>query len=340
MFRFEDPQYLWLMLVVPILVVAYIMTRISRRKRQQMFGELRLVRQLTPGYSKYRPWVKFWLLMSIVVLVILMLARPQTGAKVSTEKVTGIETVIAIDISNSMMAEDIAPSRLDRSKMIAENIIDNIGDGKVALVVFAGSAFVQMPLTTDIQSAKMFLNGMSPSYIEEQGTNIADAIGMSLRCFSKDKSIGKAIVVITDGEDHEGGAESMASKAQAEGAKVFVLGIGSTSGSPIPTGNNDYLKDSEGNVVMSALNEDMCKSVAKSGKGIYIKVGSTGNVEGQLDRELAKLQKGEISGVVYKEFNEQYQLIAVVALLLMVIEAVILERKTRFTERIKLFSRK
>lgn len=334
MFRFADPQYLWLLSLIPILVIIHIIYLIKRRNRLRKFGDTELVRMLTPKASKYRPTVKFLLTLIALVLIIIMLARPQTGATISKDKRQGIEVVIALDISNSMLAEDVKPSILERSKMLIENLIDHFYNDRICFVVFAGDAFVQLPITSDYLSAKMFLQDTSPSLIEAQGTDIGEAINLSLQSFTKDEQYGKAVILITDGEDHEGDAEKMAEKAAKKGVKVFVLGIGSSKGSPIPLGNGDFQKDNSGQVVMTALNEDMCRKVAEAGQGSYIHVDNTSMVENKLDKELKKLQKGEINGVIYKDFDEQFQVVAILCLIFLIIEVLVLEVKNKTLNKV------
>lgn len=334
MFRFADPQYLWLLSLIPILVIIHIIYLIKRRNRLRKFGDTELVRMLTPKASKYRPTVKFLLTLIALVLIIIMLARPQTGATISKDKRQGIEVVIALDISNSMLAEDVKPSRLERSKMLIENLIDHFYNDRICFVVFAGDAFVQLPITSDYLSAKMFLQDTSPSLIEAQGTDIGEAINLSLQSFTKDEQYGKAVILITDGEDHEGDAEKMAEKAAKKGVKVFVFGIGSSKGSPIPLGNGDFQKDNSEQVVMTALNEDMCRKVAEAGQGLYIHVDNTSMVENKLDKELKKLQKGEINGVIYKDFDEQFQVVAILCLMFLIIEVLVLEVKNKTLNKV------
>lgn len=334
MFRFADPQYLWLLSLIPILVIIHIIYLIKRRNRLRKFGDTELARMLTPKASKYRPTVKFLLTLIALVLIIIMLARPQTGATISKDKRQGIEVVIALDISNSMLAEDVKPSRLERSKMLIENLIDHFYNDRICFVVFAGDAFVQLPITSDYLSAKMFLQDTSPSLIEAQGTDIGEAINLSLQSFTKDEQYGKAVILITDGEDHEGDAEKMAEKAAKKGVKVFVLGIGSSKGSPIPLGNGDFQKDNSEQVVMTALNEDMCRKVAEAGQGSYIHVDNTSMVENKLDKELKKLQKGEINGVIYKDFDEQFQVVAILCLMFLIIEVLVLEVKNKTLNKV------
>jgi Ca-activated chloride channel family protein len=341
MFRFEDPIYLWLLVLIPILALVRFISFRNQRKRLRKFGDLKLLKELMPDVSRFRPSVKFWLLLGSLALLILMLARPQMGTKISQEKRVGIETIIALDISNSMRAEDIVPSRLDRSKMMVENLVDHFTNDKIGLIVFAGDAFVQLPITSDYVSAKMFLSSIDPSMMATQGTDIAAAIDMATNSFTQDEGIGKAIIVITDGEDHEGGALEAAEAAKKKGMSVFVLGVGSTQGAPIPIpGTGDYMKDNTGNTVMSALNEEMCRQVAAAGGGAFIHVENNSAAQQQLDNELDKLSKKETSTTVYSEFDEQFQAFGILALLLLILEICIFDRRNPLLKNISLFKRK
>ncbi|MBO6216398.1 MAG: VWA domain-containing protein [Prevotella sp.] len=340
MFRFAEPTYLWLLLLIPILAMIRLYFRRKRKKDLRRFGDMRLLMQLSPYFSHYRPLVKFWLLQGVIALLVVMLARPQMGARISKEKREGIEAIIAMDISNSMLAEDVTPSRLEKGKLMVENLINHFRKDKVGLVVFAGDAFVQLPITSDYVSAKMFLDGISPSLIETQGTDIGQALDLSMHSFTSDDKTGKAIIVITDGEDHEGDAEAMAKAANDKGIKVFILGIGSTQGAPIPLGEGGYMTDSDGNTVMSALNENMCQKIAESGHGTYIHVDNSLLAEERLDREISKMQKGEIENVIYSDFDEQFQAIGILAVLLLIVEIAIMEAKNKVTQRWNLFARK
>ena len=340
MFRFEDPIYLYLLVLIPILALVRFVSYRNQRKRLRKFGDPELLKQLMPDVSRFRPSVKFWVLLGALALLIVMLARPQLGTKISHEKRVGIETIIAMDISNSMLAEDVVPSRLDRSKMMVENLVDHFTNDKIGLIVFAGDAFVQLPITSDYVSAKMFLSSISPSMMASQGTDIARAIDMATHSFTQEEGIGKAIIVITDGEDHEGGALEAAKAAKDMGMRVYVLGVGSANGAPIPiSGTGDYMKDRTGNTVMSALNEEMCKQVAQAGGGAYIHVENNSAAQQQLDNELDKLSKKETSTTVYSEFDEQFQAVGILVLLLLIIEICILDRRNPLLKRVSLFNR-
>ena len=341
MFRFEDPIYLYLLVLIPILALVRFISYRNQKKRLRKFGDIQLLKELMPDVSRFRPSVKFWILLGALALLIIMLARPQLGTKINHEKRVGIETIIAMDISNSMRAEDIVPNRLDRSKMMLENLVDHFSNDKIGLIVFAGDAFVQLPITSDHVSAKMFLSSIDPSLIATQGTDLAKAIDMATHSFTQEEGVGKAIVVITDGEDHEGGAVESAKAAKDNGMRVYVLGVGSVNGAPIPIpGTGDFMKDNTGNTVMSALNEDMCKQVAQAGGGAYIHVENNSAAQDQLDNELDKLAKKETTATIYSEFDEQFQAFGLLALLLLIIEICILDRRNPLLKKLSLFGNK
>ncbi len=339
MLRFEDPIFLCLLWVIPLLVVIRLVGWRRRRTKLKKLGDPELLRQLMPGISKYRPTVKFCLMLAAFALLTVMLARPQMGSKVSHDKRQGIETIICLDISNSMLAQDVAPSRLDKSKMLVENLVDHFSNDKIGLVVFAGDAFVQLPITSDNVSAKMFLQNITPGLIQSQGTNIAQAIDVACQSFTQQKNVGRAVIVITDGENHEPGAEEAAKNAKKNGGNVYILGIGSAKGAPIPMGDGSYLKDNAGNTVMTALNEDMCKQLAQAGSGKYIHVDNTGDAEEQLNDDLTKLQKGETDSVIYSEYDEQFQAVGIVVILLLILEICVLEVKNPLLRNVRFFGK-
>lgn len=340
MFRFEDPIYLWALLVIPVLLLIRLVGWRRRRSKLRKFGDPELVRQLMPNVSKFRPTVKFWLLLVAWALLVVMVARPQVGAEVQRDKRNGIEAIICLDISNSMLAQDVAPSRLDKSKLLVESLVDRFTNDKIGLIVFAGDAYVQLPITSDYVSAKMFLQNIDPSLIQTQGTDIAQAINLGLHSFTQADKIGRAIIVITDGEDHEGGAVEAAAEARKKGVNVFILGVGDTKGAPIPTGDGGYMKDRSGQTVMTALNEQMCREVAQAGSGKYIHVDNTGDAQTELNNDLARLQRGDSEAVIYNAYDEQFQAFGILVILLLVVEVCILEAKNPLLKNIKLFRRR
>ena len=342
MFRFADIEMLWWLLTIPVFVVAYVL--ITRHKRRQLseFGDPELMSQLMPDASKSRPIVKFALLMGALSLLIIAAARPQYGQQEKTVKRQGIEVMVALDISNSMLAEDVAPNRLDRAKQMLSKMIDNMVDDKVGLVVFAGEAFTQLPITCDYVSAKMFLNTISPKLIPTQGTAIGAALQTAIRSFgSQESDAGRAIILITDGENHEDDAIAAAKQAQELGIQVFVIGIGKPEGSPIPVpGTNDYIKDRSGQVVVSRLNEEMCQEIAQAGKGAYVRCDNTNTAMRALQQELDRIATTDLETTVYADYNEQYQSFVLIALLLLVIDFFILMRQNHRLSRMDLFKEK
>lgn len=338
MFRFGEPLYLYLLIVVPILAAFYFYSNYRRRKRLKEYGDMELLKQLMPEVSKYRPDVKFWLMLAAMVMVILMLAQPQFGSKMETVKRQGIETVVALDISNSMLAQDVAPSRLEKSKKLISRLVETFNNDKVALIVFAGEAFTQLPITSDYVSAKMFLETISPSLISTQGTDIRAAINLAMKSFTPNDGVGRAIVLITDGENHEGGAIEAAQEAAKKGIHVFVLGVGSPDGSPIPVeGSNEFRRDKDGNVVVTRLNEEMCREIARAGNGMYVRVDNTNNAERALNAEVNKLAKADVETQVFTEFDEQFRVLAWLALILLAVEIMILNRRNPLFKNVKLF---
>lgn len=338
--KFASPEYLYLLILLPLLLAVYIYSNYRRNRNLRLYGDVQLLKSLMPDVSVYRPSIKFWLSFAALALIVVALARPQFGSKKETITRQGIEAVIALDISNSMMAEDIAPNRLEKAKKIISRLIDKFENDKVGLIVFAGDAFVQLPITNDFISAKMFLETISPALISRQGTDIGGAISLAMKSFTNTEGVGKAIILITDGENHEGGAEEAAKLAADKGMNVYVLGIGSLEGAPIPAdGSNDYRRDKEGNVVVTKLNEQMAQTVAQAGNGAYIRVDNTNNAQKILESEVNKLAKANVTTEVYTEFNEQFEFIAWIAFILLVIEALILTGKSRFTRGFKLFDK-
>ena len=237
-----------------------------------------------------------------------------------------------------MLAEDVVPSRLEKAKSLISRLVSNFNDDKVGLIVFAGDAFTQLPITSDYISAKMFLESITPSLISSQGTNIGEAIRLAIKSFTPQEKVGRAIIVITDGENHEGGAVEAAKEAASKGMKVFVLGIGFPDGSPIPLeGSNDYRKDNQGNVIVTRLNEQMCREVAQAGNGVYIRVDNSSSAQSLLQKEIDKLTKSDLESTVYSNYNEQFPALAWIIIVLLIIEVVVLDKKNPLFKNIKLF---
>lgn len=347
MFRFANIEVLWLLVSIPVFIAAYIVFTQRKRRQLEAFGDAELVAQLMPNASRVRPVVKFCVVMVALALLIVAAARPQFGQSERTEKRQGIEAIVALDISNSMLAEDVAPNRLERAKQMVSKLMDNMVNDKVGLVVFAGDAFIQLPITCDYVSAKMFLNTITPSLIKTQGTAIGQALSTSVRCFGavSDRDgktavsdVNRAIILITDGENHEDDAVAVAQRAKEMGIQVLVVGIGKPEGSPIPVaGTNNFMKDRQGNVVVSKLNEDMCREIAQAGGGIYVRCDNTNTATKAIQKELDKLATQEIETQVFTDYNEQFQSFALIALLLLVIDYFVFNRKNKSISRLDIF---
>ena len=341
MFRFEEPIYLYLLLVLPLLGVFYIYSKYRRKQAIKKFGDPELMTQLMPEVSKYRPDVKFGMTLAAIGLFAILLARPQFGSKLETVKRQGVEVMIALDISNSMLAQDIQPSRLEKAKRLVAQLVDKMENDKVGMIVFAGDAFTQLPITSDYISAKMFLESIDPSLISKQGTAIGAAIDLASRSFTPQEGVGRAVILITDGENHEGGTMEAVTAIRDKGIQVNVLGVGLPEGAPIPIlGENDYRRDREGNVIVTSLNETMCQEIAKAGNGIYVRVDNTNNAQKVINQEINKLAKADVETQVYTEFNEQFQSVTWIILLLLLLEMLILERKNPLFKNINLFTNK
>lgn len=340
MFRFEEPAYLYLLLLIPVLVVGYVYLRYQRRRALLRFGDPELLAALMPEVSAYRPNVKFVILLLAVALFPFLLARPQFGSKLETVKRQGIEVIIALDISNSMLAQDVQPSRLEKAKRLVSQLVDKMENDKVGMIVFAGDAYTQLPITSDYISAKMFLETITPSLISKQGTAIGSAVSLAARSFTPQENIGRTLIIITDGENHEGGIEEASKLVSEKNIQINVLGIGLPEGAPIPeTGTNDYRRDREGNVIVTKLNEQMCQEIAKAGNGIYVRVDNTNNAQKAITKEINKLAKADVETQVYTEFNEQFQVIALIILVLAVIETLIMMKKNPLFRHFTLFSK-
>lgn len=328
MFKFANPNALYLYVVLLVVVAVFVYANHRRKSALRKYGDPQLLAALMPEVSEYKPRVKFWITFVALSFVVLLIARPQFGSKMETVKRQGIETIIALDISNSMLAEDVTPNRLERSKNIVSRLVDSFEDDKIGLIVFAGDAFIQLPITSDFISAKIFLESINPGLIARQGTNVKEAIDMATRSFTPREGVGKAIIIITDGENHEGGAVEAAKAAVEKGMTVYVMGVGSPEGAPIPAGRSgDFRRDKEGNIIVTKLNEKMCQEIAAAGNGVYIRIDNTGNALKVLQKEIGSLAKADVETTVYSEYDEQFQVMAWIAFVLLLLEMLLMVKK-------------
>ncbi len=341
MFRFAHPEYLYFLLIIPLLAGVFLYNIHKRKQNIRTFGNPELLAELMPNVSKVRPHVKFWMQISIILLMIIVLAQPQFGTKLEEVKRKGIEVMIALDVSNSMMAQDVLPNRLQKAKQVLEKLVDDMKNDKVGLIVFAGDAYTQLPITADYISAKMFLNTISPQLVPRQGTAIGSAIDLAIKSFGQKSKVKRAIVLITDGENHEDDAVGAAKLAVSEEIIVHVIGMGKPEGAPIPIeGTLSFWKDKNGSVVVSKLNETLCRDIAIAGNGVYVRADNSNSAYKMVSKELDKLAKSDISSQVFSDYNEQFQSFAMLALLLLFIELFVFERKNKRLSKLKIFDLK
>jgi len=339
MFRFANPEFLYLLFTLPAILIFYVYSVIAKRKAIKKYGNPELLAELMPEVSSKRQNLKFWLLFSAISVMIFVAAGPQFGSKLETVKRHGVEIMVCLDVSNSMLAEDVAPNRLEKSKQILSRLTDGFTNDKVGLIVFAGDAFTQLPITSDYISAKMFLSSINPEMVSTQGTAIGKAINLATRSFTPSEASDKTIILITDGENHEDDAIGAAKNASDKNIHVNIVGMGQPKGAPIPIGGgNNFMKDREGNVVISKLNEQMCQEIAAAGKGLYVRADNTNSALRALQNEIEKMNKSELESKVYSEYDEQFQFLAWIVLALLVIEFLIMDRRNRIFRKVKLFS--
>lgn len=326
MMIFANPKFLILLLLVPVIPVVYAILRRLRLLRIRRFGDEQLVKELMPSWSGAKGWVRIVLFSLAFAFFVLGLSRPQIGAKLSQRQTKGSEIMICLDVSNSMLAQDYSPDRLSRAKLAISRLVDKLEGDRIGLIIFAGSSFVQLPVTTDYISAKMFLSSVNTESIPIQGTAIGDAISTAVRGFSIQSEKSRAIIVITDGENHEDDAVEAAKQAAEMGIKVYTIGVGSVRGEPIPK-DGDLMKDSNGNIVVTRLDENTLEQIAEAGGGAYIHAGNEEFGLTPIINDLKKMEDEMFNSVVFEEYDEQFMYFLSIALVLFVIEMLIGDRK-------------
>ncbi len=350
MFRFAHEDMLYGLLIIPFLVLLFVLAVVSRKRARKKYADPTLHSVLIPDLSTFRYLLKFLLVAGALALFIFSLAGPRVGSKLREVEKTGRELIFALDVSNSMLAEDLKPNRLEVAKMALNNLLGKLENDKVGLIVFAGDAYVQIPITTDYAAARLFLNSVTTDMVSKQGTAIGSAINLAVKSFTPDvnsenpgegESAGsKAIIIITDGEDHEKGVFESAEKAAEKGIVIHTIGLGDPKGVPIPLnqGSNNFLRDKDGNVVVSKLDETTLKRIAATAEGYYINAGSHGGGVSQLTNKLDEMRSEKYKTKIFAEYAERYQYFLALGLLLLLIETLLLERKNKWLNRIKLFN--
>ena len=326
---FAESGYLYLLLLIPVIVLAQVLVLRFRRKRLEKFGDEALVKELMPSYSRAKVWVRMSLFLLAFSFFVLGISRPQMGAILKEHKAKGAEVMIVLDVSNSMLAEDYSPNRLERAKLAISRVVDKLRDDRIGLIVFAGNSFVQLPITTDYVTAKMFLSSISTESVSIQGTAIGDAISTALRSFSAQSDKSRAIIVITDGENHEDDPVAAAAQAAEMGVRVFTIGVGSPEGKMIPF-EGDYLRDKKGDPVVTRLDESVLQDVAAAGKGLYVRSGNSEFGLNPIIEEIARMEDEEYNSIVFEEYDELYMYFLGVALLFFVLEMLIGERRSKY----------
>jgi Ca-activated chloride channel family protein len=340
MFKFAHSYYFYLFSLIPLLTLLFIAFLIWRNRAMTRFGNISVISSLMPDASIHKLIIKFILSMSALALLVFTLAGPQTGSKIEKAKRTGIDIVIALDVSNSMLAEDIRPDRLERAKQAISKLIDKLDGDRIGLIIFAGKAFIQLPITTDYSAAKLFVSTVSTDIIPEQGTAIGDAIALSVKAFGESKN-SKALIIISDGEDHQGDVLEQAETAVKKGISIYTIGIGSPEGAPIPEYKNGamtgFKKDHSGKPVITKLDESLLQKIASVGGGMYVRATNSEIGLKPIFDELSKIQKSEIETKQFTDYESRFQYFLGLAMLLLVLDLFIYEKKTQWWKRIRPF---
>ncbi len=340
MVEFAHTEYFWFLLLVPFMLVVFLTARFYRKRAIRKFGDPGLMEFLMPLASGRRPALKFALVLFSMVFLILAMAGPRFGSRLEEVKREGVEIIIALDVSNSMMAEDILPNRLERSKMAVSRLAGSLRNDRIGLVVFAGDAYVQVPVTSDYAAFRMILDNVSTDIVPVQGTAIGRAIDLAVRSFTPESTASRVLIIISDGEDHEDDPVNAAATAREKGITIHTIGMGRPEGAPIPAGEGRqgrFMTDSEGNTVISRFDEATLRGIASAGEGIFVRAGSSGTGLEMIMDEIEKMEKEAFEELQYTEFNERFQYMAFIALFLLFIDFLILERKNKWLNSLKLF---
>jgi Ca-activated chloride channel family protein len=338
----DEKKYLYLLLILPFLVLLFLYNLYWKRKKQREFGDLELVKRLSPEKSIFKSILKFSILLLAFACLVIALVNPKIGTKSETVKREGIDIVFAVDVSKSMLCEDVAPSRLEKSKQIVSQIINQLGSDRIGIIAYAGSAFPVLPITTDYSVAKMFLQSMNPGMVSSQGTSLDDAIKLSSNFFDKGEKTKKLLIMISDGEDHSEGAESAAEEANKMDLKIITIGVGTEKGGPIPLKENgvvsSFKRDNNNDVVVTKLNSESLLAIAKATKGKYINGSNTKEVIESIKSALDNIEKTEFETQQFTDFNSQFQWFLGMAFGLLFLDVLLLDKKTKWVRKMNLFN--
>ena len=344
MIHIDNKTYLWLISVIALLLIIFVISQLRKRKMQKQFASEKLLRRLAPDRSGFKPWVKWGLLSLVVLLLSVALANPKMGTKIETVKREGVDIVFAIDVSKSMLAQDVAPNRLEKAKRIVFETINSLKGDRIGIVAYAASAYPLLPLTTDHSAAKMFLQSMNTDMLSSQGTAIQEAIRMGSQFFDEKSKTARLLIVLSDGEDHEMGATEIASEAQNNGVHIYTIGVGTEKGAPIPLGRGgdtqNYKRDRNGEVVITKLNPELLMQIAQNAGGSYINGDNTKAVVEKIDKILSGTDKSEFEAQQFVDYKDQFQWFLAGAILLLVLDLFIFEKKTAWVKKLNLFNEK
>jgi len=340
--QLEEKIWFWFLLVIPVIVVLFLVLQLWKRHAQKKFTNKRILKRLSPNRSLFKPILKLIVLCLAFACLVIALVNPKIGTKLETIKRQGVDIVFAVDVSKSMLAEDIAPNRLEKSKQLVTQIINNLASDRVGIIAYAGKAFPQLPITTDYASAKMFLQGMNTEMLSSQGTAIDEAIQLAKTYYDDEEQTNRVLIIISDGEDHNNIAANVAEEANEEGIKIFTIGVGKTKGGPIPIKRNgivlNYKKDNNGETVITRLNEETLISIAEEADGQYINGNSTAEVVEAIREILNKMDKKEFEAKQFAEYKDQFQWFLGFGILFLCIDIFLLERKTAWLNKLNLFN--
>ena len=342
MLRYGNIEFLYVLAIIPLLILGIFLFNRWQRKSISKFGDPKLVLELIQNRSSYRKNIKSFLFIISIIFLIIGISNPQIGTKMEEVKREGVDLMIAIDLSHSMMAQDIKPNRLERAKQAISRLIDKLEGDRIGLVVFAGEAYVQLPITTDYSAAKLFLSTLNTSVIPTQGTKIASAIELCINSFDKDNSQNKAIILITDGENHDKDAVNSAQKAAEQNIFIHTLGMGLKKGGPIPIytkygPSSEFRKDKEGNIIITKLNETILREIAETGNGTYIRANNSKTGLSVLFEEINKMEKKEIGTMVFTNYKDRFQIFISLSLFFLILNLLILQRKNNWISNFNIF---
>ena len=344
MYQIEEPTYFYYLAIIPAIVVMFLLVLWWKKRIQKRFADPKLIQKLSPEKSTFKSFLKLVVFCFALFFLIISLANPKMGTKLETVKRQGVDIVVALDVSKSMLAEDIAPNRLEKAKQIITKVIENLGSDRIGIIIYAGSSYPLLPITTDYAAAKMFLQNANTEMVSNQGTAINDAIERALSYYDNDEQTNRFLVIVSDGEDHQENTLDLAKEAAKKGIKIYTVGIGTAKGGPIPLKDNGrvvaYKKNNEGTVVVTQLNEQILREIANVGNGKYINGNKTQETIATIKEVLEKAEKNEFETKQFSDYEDQFQWFVGIGLLLLIIDVTLLEKKTKWVQKLNLFNEK